>query len=929
MADLSSLLSSSKALNSQFVRPDLPSVHLSLDQIEAQSRRLAAARTHQPSADQLFGAADSTNGTAAAYSNERANYLLAQAQVDAPNLTESVSNLNATNIFAPRQAVPQGSVFIPALQVSSSPLLTLDISPTQNVQNAADALYLRHADVANYLRYSHEQNLITTIEEARKETQDEFYRLLEEKGQREWEAKKKRVFEELGGRRITSGQNDTAELHLDSSGRRSVPLTLTCVSQWLICSQSQRKMLAYSRVVTSFNTARLQGVSFPIINQLMNSTWGLQSNDDAAVIQTWNNLHVLSRITGEPRELATVEAIGHDMPAQVHNLPIFQNKFARVYLGDLESREAIDLRKQIAAGAREALEQQYWNVLMRTVTAHPQQAQVGGDPSAANQARSFTWVMYYRNGAWADRIELIGGHPVWAIAYFLVRTGHTREALQYVEERRAALESRVPSFATFFREWINNTERQLPPTHRTQIQSIYNQQMMLSNVSDRFKIALLKLMGKLEPHRRSVQDVTVTTEDWLWFQLSMVEEESEGGLRGLAEVLLGYGERQFEGEAENEGGVRGVWAGVLLMCGQFERAVAALWDHQETEVDAVHLAIALAYHGLLRVASRAETGDMSILSLSSASPPAINLSMLIWRYIRQFVKMDAKEALQYVYCVCLVADQGRVGKEQLENAWDLVRRIIVLSNSGAAWEELVGGFRSDGSRFNGIIEQGASLLQLEDTQQFNTQILLRAAKHSQENDRISEAIKLYNLAEDYKTVVACLAAALGNTVAQPTPDEKSKALEHTAAEILRHYERTNRAAGKDRDAVIRLLRIRQAMNLKNDSKFESALEMIESTDLIPLDGDVAKITRRAEEFKDLHEALQRNLQTYLPLTMDILMSLHQKIKKSILPEATKQTTLNDIRRKSRSLIIFAGMLKYRMSPDVYSYLARVDVEIAL
>lgn len=62
--------------------------------------------------------------------------------------------------------------------------------------------------------------------------------------------------------------------------------------------------------------------------------------------------------------------------------------------------------------------------------------------------------------------------------------------------------------------------------------------------------------------------------------------------------------------------------------------------------------------------------------------------------------MDAKEALQYVYCVCLAYDQGDgVGNEQVENAWELVRRIIVLANSGPAWEELVGGFRPDGTRF--------------------------------------------------------------------------------------------------------------------------------------------------------------------------------------------------------------------------------------
>lgn len=39
--------------------------------------------------------------------------------------------------------------------------------------------------------------------------------------------------------------------------------------------------------------------------------------------------------------------------------------------------------------------------------------------------------------------------------------------------------------------------------------------------------------------------------------------------------------------------------------------MAALWEHPETETEAVHLAIALAYHGLLRVPSRAETSDMT------------------------------------------------------------------------------------------------------------------------------------------------------------------------------------------------------------------------------------------------------------------------------------------------------------------------------
>jgi hypothetical protein len=55
---------------------------------------------------------------------------------------------------------------------------------------------------------------------------------------------------------------------------------------------------------------------------------------------------------------------------------------------------------------------------------------------------------------------------------------------------------------------------------------------------------------------------------------------------------------------------------------------------------------------------------------------------------------------------------------------------------------------------------------------------------------------------------------------------------------------------------------------------------VDSTDLVPLDGDVAKINRRAEEFKELHDSLQRNLHTYLPLAMDAIVGVYQKLKAS-------------------------------------------------
>ena len=116
------------------------------------------------------------------------NYLLAQARVDAPALGNEIAHLNTATTFTPLQA-------------------------------------LQDTDVAGYLRHAHEQNLISTIEEARKETQEEFYRVLEEREQRDWEAKKKRVFEELGGR--IGGENKAVTELKKSIGGKAL-LSVSC-----------------------------------------------------------------------------------------------------------------------------------------------------------------------------------------------------------------------------------------------------------------------------------------------------------------------------------------------------------------------------------------------------------------------------------------------------------------------------------------------------------------------------------------------------------------------------------------------------------------------------------------------------------------------------------------------------------------------------
>ena len=79
--------------------------------------------------------------------------------------------------------------------------------------------------------------------------------------------------------------------------------------------------------------------------------------------------------------------------------------------------------------------------------------------------------------------------------------------------------------------------------------------------------------------------------------------------------------------------------------------------------------------------------------------------------------------------------------------------------------------------------------------------------------------------------------------------------------------------------------------------------------------------------------------------MNILHSLHGKVKHAMHGDGSRTAVrsrlsmmaaidlpviqaLADIRRKSRALMMFASMQRYRMSAEVYGQLTRLDVAVA-
>jgi nuclear pore complex protein Nup93 len=65
---------------------------------------------------------------------------------------------------------------------------------------------------------------------------------------------------------------------------------------------------------------------------------------------------------------------------------------------------------------------------------------------------------------------MIGGTPLWAKIFYLVRSGHIQEALQVVTDSENAINQRERSFVTFFKAWAESADRRyyhLYPQHLT------------------------------------------------------------------------------------------------------------------------------------------------------------------------------------------------------------------------------------------------------------------------------------------------------------------------------------------------------------------------------------------------------------------------------------------------------------------------------
>ena len=242
---------------------------------------------------------------------------------------------------------------------------------------------------------------------------------------------------------------------------------------------------------------------------------------------------------------------------------------------------------------------------------NPREASLGGIPTIINRVRAYIRIRNSRKDLAPDGVELqiLNEDYCWALIFFLLRSGHVKEAAEYVSSNASPFRALDRNFVTWITEYARDPNRRLPRNQQDRINADYQQRTRIApeNSLDPYRMACYKVIGRCELSKRSIDNISQGVEDWMWLQFSLAREinraeEAANEVYGLDEVrgmIREIGQRHFQKGSEGPGGY-GTFFYLQVLGGLFENAIMYLYPH--SYVAAVHFAIALDFYGLLRVA---------------------------------------------------------------------------------------------------------------------------------------------------------------------------------------------------------------------------------------------------------------------------------------------------------------------------------------
>ncbi|PFH61538.1 hypothetical protein XA68_17041 [Ophiocordyceps unilateralis] len=662
--------------------------------------------------------------------------------------------------------------------------------------------------------------------------------------------------------------------------------------------------------------------------------------------------------------LAMMELVGEDESL------MGERRFAELYLDDnAQSAAAVDMRKRILHGANRFLEQQFMRHVDSLIAKHPHDAKLGGRPDVTSKIRAYIRLRSAHKDLVPDNTELqqMQGEYVWAVVFYLLRSGHVKEAAQFVNDKSGQFRGIDRTFGTYLNNYASSEDRRI--TNRKLLDRCTNEYAQRARNApdhsiDPFRMACYKVIGRIELGNRNLDGLHTDINDWIWLQFNLAREgdrsvEMAGESYGLAELqasvrdigLKHFPKASAADDANN--GSFGMFFYLQILAGMFEDAVAYLYPF--SYVDAVHFALALTYHGLLRP-SDPTSGSNELRSLSVKDVPQINFGRMLGYYTRDFRAADVVSAVDYLALICLNRDlAGEAGRRQGALCHEALRDLVLETRE---FSKLLGDIRPDGRGIRGVIEERAPLMGLDDDDgHFVATVTLQAASFADETGRTTDAVLLYHLAGEYDTVVAIVSRALSEAVSlemgedpmrlAPVKPREADAQQGSSLSLaaiddpvelakvmMAMYERDAMFYGKiqaeNRVACHVLLEMSGIKKLVEAGRWAQALDKIRGLEILPLDaaGDASTIRAYASKFSALSQPVSINVPNLLMWTIICCLRQREQLTNGQFSgnEGTRRLMVDQLKQMTLDLTTYTSQLRYRFPPHLHEALARASAE---
>ncbi|PVI01398.1 NIC-domain-containing protein [Periconia macrospinosa] len=715
------------------------------------------------------------------------------------------------------------------------------------------------------------------------------------------------------------------------------------------------KQEQFMTTVKRLNEARLRETHFSVLEEFAEVEKSAASDNSSKLIDAYK---ALQSITGEK-------------PGSEHNLRQDQPRercYAADYLDEQpNSVRSVNIRKRILDGSRKYLEQKFLNHVKEVLSKNAHEARPGGAPSNINKIKGFVRakVAHKELGVDYDYLNTIGvekdeEYP-WVTVFYLLRGGLTQDAAEYVQERKNFFNNTDRNFLPAVVYYANDPDRRLSPELQQKISNAHAQRVRIGPTNDPFRLACYKVLGRCELSSRNLSHIKEEMEDWIWLQFNLAREgnraeENAGEIFGLDEIratTIGIGQRHFMNDDSESSTNYGVYFYLATLAGLFEQAVNFLYQHNY--ISAVHFAIALDYYGLLRV-SDWRTAGTEILTYTAKQLPQLNFGRVVGYYTGDFRAARPDAAAEYLVLICLNADlPGEAGRQQAELCHEALRELVLETRE---FSTLLGDVRSNGQSTPGLIQERAPLIRLTSEDALINRIIREAAKVADDNGRVNDAVLLNHLAGEYDSVMSILNHALSEALSvelgqeplrleplrprvttveqQRAPELSSSSLSMLATDdpvdlaekviSLYNAQQTwwRKIQRDNRDTAGVLFQLNKVKKVIEAGRYMEALDQIENIGLLPLqaNGNLSEIRSSANNFSQYRPEIARNIGNVLLWCIGCCSRHREVLLSGTYEDPTRRNLADQLLQKAKDLMVFAGLIRYKLPPRVFETLAR-------